>query len=87
MTEHRLTPIELRLYAVTIVAIGYVIAWAAIGGGGRGEPAPPVARVAPAAPPSLAPPPGWRVVTSPMPTPAVTRAPATRPLRVRTRSS
>lgn len=100
----RITPLELRLYAIAGLAAIYLIAWRAITGGAWHDPA---AAAAPAAPPSAArwldempaaqrpavvPPPGWRVVSRDPPAavdpaPRVVRAPVSRPLRIRTRSS
>lgn len=103
-TEHRpprprTTPLELRLYAVAVLAAVYTITWRAIGAHTTAP--PPVARVdtvLPAPPPVIALPAGWQLATQPAPAaaprvPAVSQParlvrPSTRRVpRVRTRSS
>jgi hypothetical protein len=99
----RASPLELRLYCVALLAAVYVVAWRSMSAGAPPSVAPvlavetatPVARVVwldelpPAQRPVLALPPGWRLASRGELTvaPVVARAPASRPVRVRTRSS
>jgi len=99
-----LTPLEGRLYIITMLAGIYLFAWRAI----TGTTTPSVAPIADVAPvsspvvwlddlpvakrPALLLPAGWRLAsrgepTITLPAPRVVRAPASRPVRVRTRSS
>jgi hypothetical protein len=96
-TRRRLAAADGKLYAVAVVAVVYLIAWYEV----SATPGP-VAATAPAAPyavwidqlpaierPTVVPPAGWRVASrdEQVVAPPVVRAPASRPLRVRTRSS
>lgn len=90
-----------KLYAVTVVAVAYLIAWYGVSAFPR-----PAAGAAPDAPravwravwidrlpnaeqPTARPPAGWRVASrdEQRAAPPIERAPASRPLRARTRSS
>lgn len=88
-----LGPLEGRLYLVALLAGGYVFAWRALS-----DPISEVARPQPVVwfdevpgdrRPALSLPPGWQLAPrgEPAPAPDVTRLPASRPVRVRTRSS
>lgn len=88
MTERRpprVSTLELRLYAVTLFAAVYAIAWRAIAADAPSPSPPPVATPAPA----VVPPAGWQLATTSRPAPTLTPSP--RPsvprIRVRTRSS
>lgn len=98
-----ITPLESRLYIVALLAAGYLVTWRAIAPGASvtipavevARPQSPVAWLedVPASErPAIALPPGWRLVSRGEPTatvsvPRVARVPASRPMRVRTRSS
>jgi len=82
------SPLELRLYAVAVLAVVYLVAWRAIAGGGSSNPITPTAAAARAAPdaattvwlddlpparrPALALPPGWRLASRGEPAVATT---------------
>jgi hypothetical protein len=97
-----LSPLELRLYAVAVLAAVYLVAWRAIAGGDSSNAAAQATSGAPttvwlddlppAQRPSLALPAGWRLASRGAPAvattmPRVVRVPTPRALRVRTRSS
>lgn len=83
-----LSPLELRLYAVAVLAAVYLVAWRAIAGGGSPNPVAPAAAAAQPASgastsvwldnlplaqrPSLALPPGWRLASRGEPAVATT---------------
>ena len=83
-----LSPLELRLYAVAVLAAVYLVAWRAIAGDGSSNPVAPAAAEAqaasgapttvwlddlpPAQRPSLALPPGWRLASRGEPAVATT---------------
>lgn len=102
MTEPRETPRPLasadgKLYAVAVIAVVYLIAWYEVS-----TTPPPAAVSVPSTPqavwidqlpaterPMVVPPAGWRVASrdEQAAAPPLVRAPASRPIRVRTRSS
>lgn len=98
-----ITPLEGRLYIVALLAAGYLVTWRVITPSTSvTAPIVDAARLQPpvvwlddipsSQRPALTLPPSWRLVsrgepTTTAPSPRVTRAPASRPLRVRTRSS
>lgn len=93
MTTERAAGRPWKLYAVALLALGYVAAWL-----GVARPAEPERATAPRNPKLVTPPPGWELASTPTrPTPAAAPAvatvraplrtrPAPRP-RLRTRSS
>lgn len=98
MTEpgqaRRLAAADGKLYAVAVVALVYLLAWYEVSATPRPvattEPRPRwLGQLAEAERPAVAPPPGWRVASEAerVAAPRVVRAPASRSLRVRTRSS
>lgn len=96
-TPHSLAAVDWKLHAVAVIAVVYLIAWY------EAATTPQRAPVSvPATPravwldqlplaerPPVAPPTGWRVASrdEQTATPALMRAPASRPVRMRTRSS
>jgi hypothetical protein len=101
MTEPRERPRALaatdgKLYAVAVIAAVYVIAWYEVSATSRpAERAPAAQRavwldqLASTERPSVAPPAGWQVASRDalVAAPPLVRAPASRPVRLRTRSS
>jgi len=96
-TPRRLASADAKLYAVAVIAVVYLIAWYEVSAKPRSATTP-----APATPraawidqlpsndrPTVVPPAGWRVASrdEQVAPPPIVRAPASRPLRVRTRSS
>lgn len=92
-----LSPLEMRLYIVALLAGGYLLAWRAIATTpvNEGIPQSPFAQleeVPGARRPVISLPPGWQLAsrgesTAAVSAPRITRLPAPRDLRVRTRSS
>lgn len=101
MTEPREPPRRLaaadgKLYAVAVIAVVYLIAWYEVSAAPRPARRAPVAQRAvwidqlpPAERPELISPAGWRIASRDerAAAPPLVRAPASRPVRVRTRSS
>lgn len=93
----RISLLEMRLYIVAVLAGGYLFAWRAISTTptNEGIPQAPFAQleeVPSSRRPVIALPPGWQLAspgesTAAMSAPRITRLPAPRDLRVRTRSS
>ena len=96
-TRRRIASADGKLFAVAMVAVVYLIAWYEVSSTPRPvaatAPAPPRAiwidQLPEADPPPAVPPAGWRVASrdEQVIAPPLVRAPAARPLRVRTRSS
>lgn len=101
MTEQRdkpppLAAADAKLYAVAVIAVVYLIAWYEVSAtppsAAAGVPTAPravwIGQLREAERPEVTPPAGWRVASRNEPAaPALVRAPASRPVRVRTRSS